>query len=247
MTDLGSDLYLQELGRCGSDSRLYEDAIRSLVRFQARVSASELPPYDRCRLDLEMSLFRDWLLREHLELELGEGELRQLSDVFDFLARSALGQPEVFVHRDYHSRNLMVCPADNPGILDFQDAMRGPVTYDLVSLLKDCYFKLPPGRVAELVDFYMTEASKAGIDTGNDEARFEGWFDLMGVQRHLKASGIFARLWHRDGKAGYLADVPLTLSYITDCAGKYPELDFLSALIEQRVLPALAPGAPSPP
>lgn len=243
LTDLGSSSYLQVLNDRESSEGLYEDAILSLIRFQAKASSEGLPPYDRQLLDTEMGLFRDWLVHEHLGLNLDERHLTRLEKVFDFLARSALEQPRTFVHRDYHSRNLMVCSGNSPGVLDFQDAVQGPVTYDLVSLLKDCYFRLSSERIRELVGFYLREASGAGIDTGEDDAAFLRWFELMGVQRHLKASGIFARLWHRDGKPGYLGDIPRTLSYISDCASAYPELAYLLELVEKQVLPALEPAA----
>ncbi len=245
LTDLGEQLYLGALQSHPDVTVLYEDALRALVRFQVAAEARGLPPYDRRKLNSEMGLFRDWLLARHLGIELDEAAASQLQACYEFLVQSALSQPKVFVHRDYHSRNLMVCPDNNPGVLDFQDAMHGPVTYDLVSLLKDCYIKLPSATLSDCLDFYLEQASLAGLDTGPDPDTFRAWFDLMGVQRHLKASGIFARLWHRDGKPGYLADIPRTLSYIVDCAGAYPDLAFLTTLIEERVIPALDLATPT--
>ena len=148
-------------------------------------------------------------------------------------------QPQVFVHRDYHSRNLMVCPGDDPGILDFQDAVRGPLTYDLVSLLRDCYIAWPHERVQHWALEYRRRAGVAGLDTGADEAEFLRWFDLMGVQRHLKAAGIFARLWHRDGKPGYLPDVPRTLGYVIDACDRHPDLAPLGRQVRETVLTAV--------
>ena len=198
-----------------------------------------LPPYDERLLRFEMSLFTDWLLGRHLALELSSRESSELATAFDALVASALGQPQVFVHRDYHSRNLMVCPRHNPGILDFQDAVHGPLTYDLVSLLRDCYVAWPQQHVERWALEFRRQALAAGLAAGDDEAQFLRWFDLMGIQRHLKASGIFARLWHRDGKPGYLPDVPRTLGYIvTACAG-HAEFAALGELVSRRVLPAM--------
>jgi aminoglycoside/choline kinase family phosphotransferase len=163
-----------------------------------------------------------------------------LDEVFTQLARSALAQPRVWVHRDYHSRNLMVTRLNNPGILDFQDAVLGPVTYDLVSLLRDCYISWPRERVEDWVKGYHELALQSGIPVGEDDARFLRWFDLMGAQRHLKASGIFARLNHRDGKPGYLADIPRTLGYVHEVSARYPELQPLQALLRELKLPGAA-------
>jgi hypothetical protein len=241
LTDLGSITYLTELADRGRAGPLYADAIRALVRIQARGSAHaiRLPPYDEKLLRVEMSLFTDWLLGRHLGLTLGDDETRGLAAAFDLLVASALEQPRVFVHRDYHSRNLMVCEGANPGILDFQDAVCGPLTYDLVSLLRDCYIEWPQERVVEWALEFRRQAAAAGLDAGPDEHRFLRWFDLMGVQRHLKASGIFARLWHRDGKPGYLAEVPRTLRYVEQACARHADLAVLGALVHDRVLPAM--------
>ncbi|NNF52500.1 MAG: phosphotransferase [Gammaproteobacteria bacterium] len=236
LTDLGQDLYLQSLLRKTRVRELYHSAIDSLVTMQSQVVCDDLPPYDHRQLMNEMSLFRDWLLGHHLGISADDVALQ---DTMEFLATSALAQPRVFVHRDFHSRNLMIGNAGKPGILDFQDAMAGPVSYDLASLLKDCYVKWPESLVDELLDYYLAGAGEAGIETGNDARRFREYFELMGVQRHLKASGIFARLFHRDGKQGFLADVPRTLSYIVDCSDRHPELAYLGELVRARVLPAL--------
>jgi len=253
LSDLGDELYLHRLrAEPGEADRLYGAAIRALVRLQRDGArhAAELPPYDRAFLHTEMALFRDWLCQRHLALDWSAADAAAWDAVTERVAANAVGQPPVFVHRDYHSRNLMVT-AEPPGILDFQDAMHGPVTYDLVSLLKDCYITFPRERVLGWVDVYRREARAAGLRTGDEAGRADGGdeeflraFDLMGVQRHLKAAGIFARLWHRDGKPGYLADVPRTLAYVTALRGDYPELEWLCALITERVLPALPERAP---
>ena len=241
LTDLGAVTYLAELADRGRADALYEDAITALVRIQARGvrHAPALPPYDERLLRFEMSLFTDWLLGRHLALELSPAESAALATAFDTLVANALGQPQVFVHRDYHSRNLMVCHGANPGILDFQDAVHGPLTYDLVSLLRDCYVAWPQERVLRWALDFRRQTLAEGMPAGRDEAQFLRWFDLMGIQRHLKASGIFARLWHRDGKPGYLPDVPRTLGYIVDGCSRHDDFAALGALVAQRVLPAV--------
>jgi hypothetical protein len=158
---------------------------------------------------------------------------------FEFLTREALAQPLVFVHRDYHARNLMVLAERNPGIIDFQDALRGPVGYDLVSLLKDCYIAWPRARVLGWVRAHRARLAAHGGPAGTSEAQFVRWFDLIGVQRHIKVLGIFCRLWYRDGKPGYLPDLPRVLEYVRDTCGRYGELAPLGAFIEQRVAAAL--------
>ena len=241
MTDLGTRMYLPELAKDGQADSLYGDAFDALVRIQSRGDAHSrrLPPYDEKLLRLEMSLFPDWLLARHLGLAMTDAEAKMLASSIDALVALCLGLPQVFVHRDYHSRNLMVCPGDNPGILDFQDAVRGPLTYDLVSLLRDSYIAWPQPRVAAWALDYRRRAAAAGLETGRDDAEFLRWFDLVGVQRHLKVGGIFARLWHRDGKAGYLADIPRTLQYAVGSCARHADFAALGEFIERRVLPAV--------
>jgi aminoglycoside/choline kinase family phosphotransferase len=244
-SDLGSRTYLMELEERGDADRLYADAIESLVRIQAHgvAHAAQLPAYNDGILRREMTLFPEWFCGRHLGLSLSGADAAALTGVFDVLCAAALQQPRVFVHRDYHSRNLMVGDGArhgaNPGILDFQDAVCGPVTYDLVSLLRDCYVAWPAERVREWAARFRVSARRSGVDVGGSEADFMCWFDLMGVQRHLKAIGIFARLWHRDGKPGYLNDIPRTLNYVRSVSGRYRQLQFLQSLIDEQVLPAL--------
>jgi aminoglycoside/choline kinase family phosphotransferase len=244
-SDLGSLTYLMHLDAGGDPHPLYEDAIDALLRIQAhgQAHASRLPPYDEALLRREMGLFPDWFCGRHLNLELTGDEAAAMAGTFDVLVAEALAQPRVFVHRDYHSRNLMVGDGarhgPNPGILDFQDAVCGPVTYDLVSLLRDCYVAWPLERVHAWVARFRAGAQRLGVDVGTSEAGFLRWFDLMGVQRHLKAIGIFARLWHRDGKRGYLKDIPRTLGYVRAVSAAYRELQPLKTFIDTRVLPAL--------
>lgn len=238
LSDLGSEHYLESLGP-DNNGRLYADALSALMVIQTCGRREGLPEYSRELLLREMGLFRDWLLGRYLELSLSVTEQQMLDDMFELLISNALEQPQVFVHRDYHSRNLLVTSAPNPGILDFQDAVLGPVTYDLVSLLKDCYISWPRERVREWVFGYYELALQSGVLRSEHEDSFLRWFDLMGVQRHLKAAGIFARLNIRDGKPGYLQDIPRTLGYIVDLAPEYPELVPVADLINGRVLPAL--------
>ena len=242
VTDLGTRQYLDDLAIDQHVESHYLDAMMALGRIQSRghESAERLPPYDRKLLEREMNLMPEWFCERHLKLELGGAEHDLLANAFDALASAALAQPQVLVHRDYHSRNLMVCPGDNPGILDFQDAVYGPVTYDPVSLFKDCYVGWPPDRVRGWVLRYREMAAAAGVDVGASELEFIRWFDLMGAQRHLKVLGIFARLCHRDGKRGYLDDLPLTLSYVLDICPLYAELAPLGQFLSKRVAPILA-------
>jgi hypothetical protein len=242
ITDLGEQLYQGSLNE-QTVERLYGDALGALIVLQAGTSITTdkfLPDYDEALLLREMEIFREWYLGRHLGLRLSAGQNRVLDEVFAQLARSALAQPRVWVHRDYHSRNLMVTRLNNPGILDFQDAVLGPVTYDLVSLLRDCYIAWPRQRVEDWVKGYHELALQSGIPAGEDDAGFLRWFDLMGVQRHLKASGIFARLNHRDGKPGYLEDIPRTLGYVHEVSTRYPELQPLQALLHELKLPGAA-------
>jgi hypothetical protein len=234
LDDLGKQLYLDALTPDNADT-LYSEAMRALVRIQRHAETAGLPPYDEALLRREMALFRDWLVERHLRIPLTPAVRKLLERTFALLAASALEQPRVFVHRDYHSRNLLVTHGGGPGIIDYQDAVHGPITYDLVSLLKDCYVKWPRDRVLRWVEEYL---AMADWDTGDAE-RFLRWFDLMGAQRHLKASGIFARLRHRDGKAGFIRDIPRTLSYILDLEAVYPELAPLAGFIRERVMPEL--------
>ncbi|HHM06188.1 MAG TPA: aminoglycoside phosphotransferase [Gammaproteobacteria bacterium] len=239
LDDLGSEVYLQVLHEDNADA-LYGDAQSALIRLLgADPGALALPPFDRSLLLGEMALFRDWLLGRHLRLSLAPEQEQELKGCFDFLAGQALLQPQVWVHRDYHSRNLMRLPRRNPGILDFQDAVVGPVTYDLVSLLRDCYIRWPRQRVKDWVAVYLRRAQGEGYLREVAAPQFQRWFDLMGVQRHLKAAGIFARLYHRDGKPGYLADIPRTVGYIVEVADDHPPLRPLGKLLRRQVLPAL--------
>ena len=245
MEDLGDIQYLSRLKTGRGVDKLYGEALTTLANIQVRGlrAASALPPYDRAPLERELNLMPEWFLRKHLALELSPEERALLTVTFEFLINEALLQPQVFVHRDFHSRNLMVLPNDNkggPGVIDFQDALRGPIGYDLVSLLKDCYISWSRERVERWVRGYRRVLGNLGANVGDSEYQFMRWFDLIGVQRHLKVLGIFARLWHRDGKIGYLADLPLTLEYVRDACRRYPELVEFERWLSWRVEPQLA-------
>jgi len=240
MSDLGSVHYLQALNEQNVE-RLYGEAMHALQLLQtAPVKDAGIPDYDRDLLLREMGLFRDWYLARHLQLAMSEALSEVLDQCFAFLAEEALGQPRTWVHRDYHSRNLMVTEMSNPGILDFQDAVIGPVTYDLVSLLRDCYVRWPQERVMGWVRDYLAISQANGLLSGIDPHQFQRWFDLMGVQRHLKAVGIFARLNYRDGKPGYLPDIPRTLGYVREVSARYSELSPLRRIVDE-LTPAQVP------
>jgi N-acetylmuramate 1-kinase len=240
LEDLGTVSFLQRLEASGDPESLYADALHILADIQARgfEQARELASYDREALAREMALMPEWFCRKHLGFEPSDADRQVLDDAFEFLIREGLAQPAVFVHRDYHSRNLMVVAERNPGIIDFQDALRGPIGYDLVSLLKDCYIGWPRARVEGWVSGYRSALLERGYPAA-PARRFLRDFDLIGVQRHIKVLGIFARLWHRDGKHGYLLDLPRVLDYVLDTCARYAELAKLRDFLERRVVDEL--------
>jgi aminoglycoside/choline kinase family phosphotransferase len=242
LEDLGSVSLLQKLKSGAEAHELYGAALAALANIQTLggEAAGALPPYDATALEREMQLMPEWFLGRHLECVPEPGELALLRRTFDFLIAAALEQPQVFVHRDYHSRNLMVLESGDLGIIDFQDAVRGPVGYDLVSLLKDCYVAWPRARIEQWLRDYRADTKHRGLDGGVSEREFLRWFDLVGVQRHIKVLGIFARLWYRDGKPGYLNDLPLTLEYVRDASARYSELQEFARWLEARVVPHFA-------
>lgn len=237
LSDLGSETYLMRLNAGADPAPLYAAAIEALVSLQ-RWRTPDLPVYDAPLLDTETGLFETWLLDRHLGLNTSAAETELIARTRGRLTSLALAQPRVAVHRDYHSRNLMICEP-LPGILDFQDAVLGPVTYDLVSLLEDCYVTWPRVRVREWVRAYRDRALAAKLPAGASEAEFLDWFETMGMQRHLKAAGIFARLWHRDGKTHYLQDIPRTLGYVVEAALAQPEFADFGDFLTARVMPEL--------
>jgi N-acetylmuramate 1-kinase len=239
LTDLGARTYLSALD-AASAQPLYADAIDALVRWQRASRNGTLRPYDEALLQRELALFPDWYVRKHLGRALSPSQARTLDDAFRLIVRRNLAEPRVYVHRDYHSRNLMVSDP-NPGVLDFQDAVVGPITYDLVSLLRDAYISWEEERQIDWAIRYWERARKVGLPVGEDFALFWQDFEWMGVQRQLKVLGIFARLFHRDGKAAYLADMPRVSAYLRGACRRYRELATLDALIDE--LEDGAPGA----
>jgi N-acetylmuramate 1-kinase len=237
LSDLGTRSYLEELDAGRDVDRLYADALEALVRLQTHggEAARALPPYDRAALRREMELMPEWFFGRHLGEPAAAESRAMLDRLFAFLEHSALAQPAAFVHRDYHSRNLLVSAEANPGILDFQDAVCGAVTYDVVSLLKDCYIAWPRERVSRWLLEYRERLLVAGFRLEAGEAEFVRWFDLMGLQRHIKVLGIFARLYYRDGKPGYLKDLPRVLAYVRDAAGRYAETEEFARHIDTRI------------
>ena len=227
LEDLGHTSYLSQLSPT-TVKDLYADALQALLQLQ-QADCDNLPAYNESTLRREMELMPEWFLKTHLGFSHAEIPHKLIQQTFEDLIESAIGQPVAFVHRDYHSRNLMVTQENNPGIIDYQDALLGPTTYDLVSLLRDCYIVWPQSQVEWWVDSYRKEAIALGILPPVDQQTYRQWFDLMGLQRHLKVLGIFARLNHRDGKAAYLNDLPLVLSYVLEIGSRYAET---SELIE---------------
>jgi N-acetylmuramate 1-kinase len=232
MTDLGTRQYLDLLDASNA-GRLYGDALEALVTLQAGTDRLPefLPSYSHKLLTNEMDLFREWYLPRLLQHETTTEENAIMDRAWAILAESALQQPQVWVHRDYHSRNLMLTEHYNPGVLDFQDAVTGPITYDLVSLLKDCYIEWPAAQVETWVLNFHAQLLQEGLLKNDDEEQFLRWFHRMGIQRHLKVAGIFARLYYRDGKDGYLNDIPLTMRYLSLALKNDPDLSELSDFV----------------
>ena len=245
LEDLGEAHYLQRL-QAGTDPELlYRPALAALVRMQAGIDVGQagLAPYSPTLLANELGLFEEWFLTRHLDLVATTTERAVLASTRELLLAIAAAQRQVFVHRDYHSRNLMP-GSDQPGILDFQDAVAGPQAYDLVSLLKDCYLRWPRERVLGWVDHYLELARAEGLGPATGREAFIRDFDLTGLQRHLKVLGIFARLWHRDGKPGYLQDLPRVLDYAIEAAAAEPALRAFHAFLCDRVRPAFLAATP---
>jgi aminoglycoside/choline kinase family phosphotransferase len=236
LEDLGRDTYLHVIHADNADA-LFDAAVTQLLTLQAVAPPADLPAYDEALLARELKLFDEWFLGRHLGLTLDCGDLEGLELVYRRLIDAALAQPQVLVHRDFMPRNLM--PAnDGPAVLDFQDAVRGPIAYDALSLFKDAFLSWPQDRVDAWLDRYHARALDAGLPVPS-LARFRRDADWIGVQRHLKVMGIFARLNHRDAKPKYVADAARFLAYLDGVVPKYPELAPLGALLERHVRPAL--------
>jgi aminoglycoside/choline kinase family phosphotransferase len=249
MEDLGDTQYLSLLRTGRGVDKLYGDALTTLANIQVRGAraAQQLAPYDRGPLERELNLMPEWFLGKHLGLELTPEERALITVTNEVLINEALVQPQVFVHRDFHSRNLMVLSQSamdksGPGVIDFQDALRGPIGYDLVSLLKDCYISWSRERVERWVKGYRRVLGTLGANVGDSEYQFLRWFDLVGVQRHIKVLGIFCRLWYRDGKSGYLGDLPLVFEYVRDACRRYPELVEFERWLAMRIAPLFGPA-----
>ena len=220
LSDLGNTTYLSELNAHTANG-LYQDASSALIKLQLASKPGILPNYDSALLTREMELFPEWYLQKHLNYKLNDAQQKSWEQMVQVLVENNLSQPQTFVHRDYHCRNLMVTTENNPGVLDFQDAVYGPITYDLVSLWRDAYIEWDEEQQMDWVIRYWERARKAGLPVTPDFGDFYRDFEWMGLQRHLKVLGIFARLYHRDGKDGYLKDLPLVLRYTEKVAGRY--------------------------
>lgn len=235
LSDLGDTTYLMALNQADMKNKagdLYRDAYMALIKMQLASQEGVFPDYDEALLTREMQLFPEWYIAKHLQIELDEAQKEVLQKTFALLNHNVLNQAQVYVHRDYHSRNLMVCDV-NPGILDFQDAVYGAITYDLVSLLKDAYIYWEEDQVLDWAVRYWQAARKAHLPVPQDFAVFYRDFEWMGAQRHLKVLGIFARLYYRDGKEGYLKDMPLVMDYLRRTCARYIELKPLLRLLDE--------------
>lgn len=233
LSDLGDTTFLQALNnQMGSADQLYGDAIDALIKLQLSQQVEDLPGYDEVLLLRELNLFPDWYVARHLRVAISEKQQDVLQSIFTRIIQNNLAQPRVLVHRDYHSRNLMVT-SPNPGIIDFQDAVVGPITYDLVSLFKDAYIRWDEERILDWMIRYWEKARKAGLPVSTDFAEFYRDFEWMGVQRHIKILGVFARLYYRDGKENYLNDMPLVMEYLRKTCKRYRELHLLLNLLDE--------------
>ncbi len=237
LSDLGKN-HLSDNISAENMAQRYQQAI-ALLPDIAQLEPHGLPVYDRAFIEMELHIFVEWLIAKHLKISLTNAQYSSLQQNFELLISNALEQPQVSMHRDFHSRNLMILDGGELAVIDFQDAVIGPITYDIVSLLRDCYQKWPYKNIAPLFDSFSQLITEQLCLPSYSQQQWLRWFDLMGLQRHIKASGIFARLYHRDGKGNYLSDIPLTLSYIVDVTKQYAELQFLHQFIAETVLPAV--------
>ena len=231
LSDLGDVTYLNALNN-DTALKLYADATDALIKMQLASKSEALPLYDEALLTREMQLFPDWYVAKHLKFELNAEQQTALQNTFVILNKNILSQGQVTVHRDYHSRNLMITKENNPGVLDFQDAVYGAITYDLVSLLKDAYIQWDEEQIIDWAVRYWEKARKAGLPVPTDFSEFYRDFEWMGAQRHIKVLGIFARLSHRDGKDAYIKDMPLVLHYLRKVCERYVELRPMLRLLD---------------
>jgi hypothetical protein len=231
LSDLGTRTYLGVINDSNA-GELFSDALDALIAWQRATRRGELPPYDEALLRREMNLFPEWYVKRHRGIELNVAQSQVLESVFAQLVKSALAQPAVYVHRDYMPRNLMVSQP-NPGVLDFQDAVMGPITYDVVSLMRDAFLSWDEERVLDWTVRYWQKARTAGLPVDADFGEFWRAFEWMGLQRHLKVLGIFARINYRDGKPKYLADTPRFIAYARPVAKRYRELAPLLKVLDE--------------
>jgi aminoglycoside/choline kinase family phosphotransferase len=264
LSDLGNTTYLQALAG-GNAAQLYGAATDALIKIQLASKENELPPYNEALLRRELNLFPDWYIAKHLGVTLSDKQQAKLEEVFKRILANNLAQPCLYVHRDYHSRNLMFIESPlsssppqagertnekgnlltSPGILDFQDAVYGPITYDLASLFKDAYIRWEEEEIMDWIIRYWEKARKAGLPVREDFGEFYRDYEMMGVQRHIKVLGIFARLYHRDGKDGYLKDMPLVMDYLRRACERYIDLKPLHNLLIELEQHAAQAGAPT--
>lgn len=244
LSDLGQTTYLEALSNATAD-RLFDHATNALVRWQLASREGELPDYSEQLLRQELDLFPHWYVAKHLGVVLDERQREAMQSVFDLIVRNNLSQPATYVHRDFMPRNLMVSDPD-PGILDFQDAVYGPIAYDLVSLFRDAFISWDEEQVLDWVVHYWEKARRANLPVRSDFGQFYREFEWMGLQRHLKVLGIFARIRYRDGKPQYLEDAQRFVDYIRGVAGRYSALTPLLRLFDQLGQSARQPGDSTP-
>jgi aminoglycoside/choline kinase family phosphotransferase len=243
LSDLGTRVYIDELNAGNADA-LFRDALGTLIKWQLATRPATLPPYDEALLRRELNLFPDWYIARHLKLELDAGQRQTLETMFQTILKSNLAQPTVYVHRDFMPRNLMLTKP-NPGVLDFQDAVIGPITYDLVSLFRDAFISWDEERVLDWSIRYWEQAKRAQLPVAADFGDFYRDFEWMGLQRHLKVMGIFARICHRDGKPRYIADAPRFIAYVRAVCTRYSALKPLARLFDEFERHP-APAGPAP-
>jgi len=231
LSDLGTTTYLQRL-TVDNAPFMYSDAVDALIKFQLHSEPGKLPEYDRAFIERELNLFPEWFIGKHLGITMTDAQKAQLDAVFEAIISTCLAQQQVFMHRDFHSRNLMFLEQGNPGVLDFQDAVFGPVTYDLASLLRDAYVQWDEEIVLDWVVRYWQRAKEVGLPVNPDIDSFYRDFEFMALQRHLKILGIFCRLNYRDGKANYLGDLPTVSDYVRKTANRYTVLKPLVRLLD---------------
>lgn len=233
ISDLGTQVFQNSLNEKSAD-QLYGDAMQSLLKMQSNANLNDAPKYNAQKLGDEIQLFEDWYIQHYHQISLNTQEQSALKQAQQLLISNALEQPQVLVHRDYHCRNLLVTTDNNPGIIDYQDMLIGPITYDLVSLFKDCYIQWPTTKTHQWIDKFQQHSLVMGIHGCADKNQWRRWFDLMGIQRHLKVLGIFSRLYFRDNKDQYLNDIPLTYEYLINTSEQYVELQGLTDILKQH-------------